>query len=75
MTSVVDRRRFLLTALVAVTIAAPLGASAQKQPGNARIGLLGDVPSFLNEEFRQGLRELGYVEGQNIVLVQRDPEG
>jgi hypothetical protein len=38
-----DRRRFLMTSLVAVTIAAPLGAEAQKQHGNARIGLLGDV--------------------------------
>ena len=69
-----DRRRFVLTSL-AGTLAAPLAAEAQKQPGKiARIGLLGDVPSFLNEEFRQGLRELGYVEGQNIVIEHRYPE-
>ena len=40
----------------------------------ARIGLLGDVPRFLDEPFRQGLRELGYIEGQNIVIEHRAPE-
>jgi putative ABC transport system substrate-binding protein len=69
-----DRRRFLLTSLAGV-FAAPLAAEAQQLSGKiARIGLLGDVPSFLNEEFRQGLRELGYVEGQSIVIEHRYPE-
>jgi putative ABC transport system substrate-binding protein len=68
-----DRRRFLLTSL-AGALAVP-AASAQQLSGKiARIGLLGDVPSFLNEEFRQGLRELGYVEGQSIVIEHRYPE-
>src|SRR6266550_5444416 len=50
----------------------PVVASAQSQPGNtARIGLLGDAPSFLTEAFRQGLRELGYVEGQSIRIEHR----
>jgi putative ABC transport system substrate-binding protein len=35
---------------------------------------LGDVPAFLAEAFRQGLRELGYVEGQNITIEYRFPE-
>jgi putative tryptophan/tyrosine transport system substrate-binding protein len=69
-----DRRRFLLASL-AGALATPLAASAQQPPGKlARIGLLGDVPSFLSEEFRQGLRELGYVEGQNVVIEHRYPE-
>jgi putative tryptophan/tyrosine transport system substrate-binding protein len=33
------------------------------------------VPPFLDEAFRQGLRELGYVEGQNIVIEHRAAEG
>ena len=62
-------------ALALVLLAAPLAASAQQPPGkSARIGLLGDVPSFLDEAFRQGLRELGYVDGQNIAIEHRSPE-
>ena len=62
-------------ALALVLLAAPLAASAQQPPGKSyRIGLLGDVPSFLDEAFRQGLRELGYVEGQNIAIEHRSPE-
>jgi putative ABC transport system substrate-binding protein len=49
--------------------------AAQPPPGKtARIGLLGDVPSFLREAFRQGLRELGYVEGQNITIEHLSPD-
>ena len=51
---------------------APPAVQAQQPPGKtARIGFLGDVPSFLDEAFRQGLRELGYVEGQNIAIEHR----
>jgi hypothetical protein len=32
------------------------------------------VPSFLDEAFRQGLRELGYVEGRNIAIEYRASE-
>ena len=35
------------------------------------MGFLGDAPSFLVDALRQGLRELGYVEGQNIIIEQR----
>ena len=35
---------------------------------------MGDVPSFIDEAFRQGLRELGYVEGQNIAIEHRAPD-
>src|SRR4029453_4891444 len=55
---------------------APLAAEAQEAGKVARIGMLGGPPSdpFV-EAFRQGLRELGYVEGQNIVLEYRWAEG
>ena len=59
-----------LAALALGLLAAPHAAPAQ-HPEDARIGLLGDVPSFLYEAFREGLRELGYVEGQNIAIEHR----
>src|SRR6185312_17493539 len=55
----------------------PLAAFAQ-QPKVARIGALyigtADAESFKNE-LREGLRELGYVEGQNIAFEFRSAEG
>jgi hypothetical protein len=73
---IVDRRHFLLTSL-AGPVAAPLAAPAQQPPGKtARIGFLFFVTSpFLDEEFRQGLHELGYVEGRNIAIEYRSAEG
>jgi len=70
-----DRRRFLLTSL-AGALAAPLAAEAQEAGKIARIGMLVSSPSepFL-ESFKQGLRELGYVEGRNIRIEYRWVEG
>src|SRR5262245_34947426 len=68
-----DRRRFVLTSLVGA-LGAPLAAEAQT--GRVyRIGYLaqdnpGDFARPL-EGFRQGLRELGYVEGQNLIIEYR----
>ena len=66
---VMDRRRFLLTSL-AGALAAPLAAEAQQAGKVYRIGFLSGSSRAASkpavEEFRQGLRELGYVEGQNI---------
>ncbi len=65
----------LILPLALAVLAVPLAAPAQQPPGTtARIGFLGDVPSFLEEAFRQGLRELGYVEGQNIAIEHRAAE-
>jgi putative ABC transport system substrate-binding protein len=62
----------LILSLAFAVLAAPLAAPAQHQPRKSfRIGLLGDVPSFLDEAFREGLRELGYIEGQNIAIEYR----
>jgi putative tryptophan/tyrosine transport system substrate-binding protein len=73
-----NRRRFLLT-LLAGAIAVPLTAGAQQAAKIARIGWLGfdltaATPAFL-EAFRQGLHDLGYVEGRNLVIEYRDAEG
>ena len=50
------------------TVAQPVPTKA------ARIGLLGDVPPVFDEAFRKELRELGWVEGQNITIERRAPE-
>jgi putative ABC transport system substrate-binding protein len=72
-----DRRRFLLTSL-AGALAAPLAAEAQQAAKIARMGWLGDRPAgnpHLREAFLQGLRDLGYVEGRNLVIEYRSAEG
>ena len=71
-----DRRRFLLTSLAAVAV--PLGAEAQQ--GKAyRIGYVGNSSPSLEPRllgaFRDGLRNVGYVEGQNIRIEYRWAEG
>ena len=59
-------------------LAAPLGAEAQPGPTFQRIGVLTlsvafSTPTF--QAFQQGLRDLGYVEGQNIALELRFADG
>ena len=64
-----------LSLVVAVSIlAAPLAADAQPAGKVHRIGFLGGGSGTV-EAFRQGLRELGWVEGQNIVIGYRFAEG
>ena len=66
-----------LTLIVAILFfAAPLAAAAQ--PGRIRIGYLTageEAESPRNAAFRQRLRELGYVEGQNVALEIRAAAG
>jgi len=73
----VDRRTFL-SALTGGLLAAPLAAEAQQAAKVPRIGYLALNPTanpHLHEAFRQGLRDLGYVEGRNVVIEYRDAEG
>jgi putative tryptophan/tyrosine transport system substrate-binding protein len=75
---VIERRTFL-AGTGAALLAASLAASAQQAGKVPRIGfLLGPAPAdsapYL-EAFRQGLRELGHVEGQNIAMVYRWADG
>jgi putative ABC transport system substrate-binding protein len=62
---------------VVVLLAVPVIAGAQQAKKVPRIGVLSPGapgPSTLLDAFRQGLRELGYVEGQNITLEYRFAE-
>jgi len=77
---VTTRRAFLRT-LAGGLLAAPLVADAQQPAGKVyRLGYLSvgsGTSTYLRpvEAFRQGLRELGWVEGQNIVIEYRWAEG
>ena len=71
----------LLVLLPVAVLLVPLAGEAQHAATIPRIGLLFPTslsdprtPRFL-EAFRQGLRELGYAEGQNIAMESRFAEG
>jgi ABC-type uncharacterized transport system substrate-binding protein len=59
--------------IVAVLALAEPPAGAQQTQKVPRIGFIGvDVPSApLFDSFRQGLRELGYIEGQSVIIEPR----
>ena len=71
-------RRF---ALALAVLAAPLAADAQQPDRGYRIGYIGTSPlsaptaSRDVEAFRQGLRELGWVDGRNVVIEYRYSAG
>jgi putative ABC transport system substrate-binding protein len=67
------RRTFVLTG---VLLAAAVAARAQPSTVR-RIGVLlhDGAPPGLLEAFREGLHELGYVEGKNVVIEQRSAGG
>jgi putative ABC transport system substrate-binding protein len=73
------RKTFASVALCALLLALSFPARAQQPAKVPRIGFLTTVsPSTISdrvEAFRQGLRELGYVEGKNIVIEWRYAEG
>jgi putative ABC transport system substrate-binding protein len=71
-------RRQLLIALGAGALAAPFASRAQQQ-WVYRVGFLGNSTAALEGNlvgpFREGLRNLGYVEGRNIIIEYRWAEG
>ncbi len=69
-------RRTFLCGLTLWTLAAPLAGEAQ-QPGKMwRVGYLSPTSAGpATEAFREGMRTLGYVEGQNLVIEYRWAEG
>ncbi len=65
----IQRRQFLIAA--GTLLFAPLAADAQQPQKIRRIGFLGNTESPPVEAFRQGLRDLGWVEGRNILIEYR----
>jgi ABC-type uncharacterized transport system substrate-binding protein len=69
------RRDFILT-LAGATFAGPISARAQRVPV---VGFLGsDTPELYVDRlqaFRQGLKEMGFVEGDNLAIEYRWAEG
>ena len=62
-------RREFITLLGGAVAAWPLAARAQQAGKIPRIGIIDDSPIW--NAFRHGLRDLGYLEGQNIVFDYR----
>ena len=69
----------LLVALALGLLVAPLAAEAQLPPKVPLVGLLSPFSpadtARWHEAFRQGLRDLGWVEGKNISIEYRYAEG
>src|SRR6187549_154904 len=72
-----NNRRKLLVALGASVIAAPLASFAQQQGRVWRVGVLSlrrrpdSLDSYTYKAFSDGMRELGYVVGKNLVIEWR----
>ncbi|HEV8456700.1 MAG TPA: ABC transporter substrate-binding protein [Methylomirabilota bacterium] len=70
-------RRTFMAMLTGGLVAAPLAAEAQQAGKVYRVGVLlhDGAPPGLLEVFREGLHELGYVEGENITIELRNAAG
>ena len=75
----IDGRLPFIVTVTLMIFAAAFTADAQQPKKVPRIGFLATVsPSTISDRvdaFRQGLRELGYVEGKNIMIEWRYAEG
>ena len=68
-------RRAFMAIVAGGLLVAPLAAQAQQAGKVPRVGYLGIQPGIDVELFREGLRELGRVEGRNITIEYRWWEG
>jgi putative ABC transport system substrate-binding protein len=73
------RRRKFLSLLGGAAVGWPLVARAQQMGKLYRIGILETIPMAQNaanlDALRKGLRDLGYVEGQNLAIEYRSADG
>jgi putative ABC transport system substrate-binding protein len=69
----------IVVACAVGVVAAPLAAQGQQVGKVYRIGILEAIPAARNaanlDALRKGLRELGYVEGRNLVIEYRSADG
>src|SRR5246500_2841201 len=72
-------KRMLVSVLATIFLATALGVEAQQPKKTPRIGVLvagsASVASQRIKAFEQGLRDLGYVEEQNVTIESRSAEG
>jgi putative tryptophan/tyrosine transport system substrate-binding protein len=73
---VIDRRGFI-SGIVFGLLAAPLAAEGQQAGNVPRIGTLfaRSADASIRQAFREGLRDLGWIEGQNILVEERWADG
>jgi putative ABC transport system substrate-binding protein len=71
----VTGRRAFVQASALVLLGVPLRAAAQRAGTGPRIGFLTSGPNLREAAFWQGMRDLGYVDGKNIVVDRRSAEG
>lgn len=72
-------RRTFIDCIVVTLWAAPLATRAQQVQKVYRIGILETIPATQNaanlDALRKGLRDVGYVEGRNLVIEYRSADG
>ena len=72
-------RREFITALGCAAAAWPFAARAQQPEKIYRLGILEPIPAAQNaanlDALRKGLRDLGYVEGRNLIIEYRSADG
>jgi ABC-type uncharacterized transport system substrate-binding protein len=72
------RKSIFCLSITALLIALCFSAEAQQQKKIPRIGYLAvnlRTNAFRSDAFREGLRDLGYAEGRNIVIESRSADG
>ncbi len=68
-------KKIFVAAMIILTLAS-IGVANAQPPGKiSRIGIVADVNSPQLEALRQGLRDMGYIEKQNLVIEYRYAEG
>ena len=74
------KRRIAVIIVAVLLVLAPVASEAQQTGRTWRIGVLSlssdtELYKRWHAAFREGLRQLGYVEGDNVILEQRYAAG